>query len=941
METGSIFVKGAREHNLKNVDVKIPRNKLIVITGLSGSGKSSLAFDTIYAEGQRRYIESLSSYARQFLGQMEKPDVDYITGLSPAISIDQKAVSKNPRSTVGTVTEIHDYLRVLFARIGKAYCPIDGERIQQYSVDEIADFILENFTGKKIKIFSSVIRGRKGEYSTVLSDFQKKGYDFVRVDGEEIAIDGHKPLDRYKAHNIEVLINKVSLSKSVDNEQRVVLSQSTEEASALSGGFICIISDKEKVDFSTKFSCPRGHVFDEIEPRLFSFNSPYGACPMCTGLGYNQEIDPNLILPDRSKTIDAGAFLPWSYAHFNYYGSIIRSIAAEIGVGTSVPVKDFSDDQIDFFLHGGRDVEYLPVTYYTQGRPINFTIKFKGLVDLLQSRYEKTESEAVREEIGKYMSKMPCESCGGKRLKIESLSVKVGGINIDQISSMPITETLSFFEKINLTKSEKLISDRLITEIVSRLNFLNSVGLSYLTLNRFANTLSGGETQRIRLASQIGSGLMGVLYVLDEPSIGLHQKDNAKLLETLKHLRDLGNTVIVIEHDEETMRESDWIIDVGPGAGDNGGNIVADGTIEDIKEVAESITGQYLSKTKKIAVPDKRRKFSGEYLTINGASENNLKNINVKFPVGAFIAVTGVSGSGKSTLVNTVLYKGLQRELGRGWEKPGKYISIQGKENIDKIICIDQSPIGRTPRSNPATYTKCFDVIRDLFSATKEAKLRGYKPGRFSFNVAGGRCEKCKGDGVLKIEMHFLPDVYIPCDVCSGKRYNRETLEVRYKDKTIEEVLAMSVDEAAIFFENIPALFDKFKIIQDVGLGYIGIGQSATTLSGGEAQRIKLALELSKRSTGKTLYVLDEPTTGLHFEDVAKLLSVLNRLVDAGNTVVVIEHNLDVIKTADYVIDLGREGGEGGGSVVAAGSPEVISGIKSSYTGQYLRKVLN
>lgn len=944
IEIDTIFVKGAREHNLKNIDVSIPRNKLVVITGLSGSGKSSLAFDTIYAEGQRRYIESLSSYARQFLGQMEKPNVDYITGLSPAISIDQKAVSKNPRSTVGTVTEIYDYLRVLFARIGKAYCPIDGEKIQQYSIDEIVEFIIENFFGKKIKIFSSVIRGRKGEYISLLNDFYKKGYEICRIDSKEIEISRVDKLDRYKMHSIDILVDSITIFQETTASRRLAISQAIDEAVMLSGGFLSVVSDKEQVNFSTKFSCPQGHIFEELEPRLFSFNSPFGACPACLGLGYSQKIDPNLIVPDKSKTIDEGAFLPWSYSAFNYYGSIIRSVAKELGLKTSIPIKNFSPDDFDFFLNGSGDCDYLPVTYYAKGKPINFKIKFNGLIKLLEERYEKTDSDSVREEISKYMSKMTCSECFGKRLKRDALSVKVSGVNIYDISTMSITDAIEFFNKIDLSENDKLISDRLITEIKSRLEFLKNVGLGYLTLGRFASTLSGGETQRIRLASQIGSGLMGVLYVLDEPSIGLHQKDNLRLLNTLKHLRDIGNTVIVIEHDEETIRCADWIIDMGPAAGEKGGEVVAQGTIKDILKSNNSSTARYLNGSERIPVPEKRRKLTGKYLSILDASENNLKNLNVRIPTENLIVVTGVSGSGKSTLVNEVLFKGLQRELGRGWEKPGRYKVMEGKENFDKIICIDQSPIGRTPRSNPATYTKSFDIIRELFASTKEAKVRGYKAGRFSFNVpatsGGGRCEKCRGDGFLKIEMHFLPDVFIPCDVCHGGRYNNETLEVKYKDKSVADVLAMSVDEAAEFFSNIPILADKLKLLQDVGLGYIRLGQSATTLSGGEAQRIKLSSELSKRSTGKTLYILDEPTTGLHFEDVSKLLEVLNRLVDAKNTVVVIEHNLDVIKTADYVIDLGPEGGDGGGRLVAAGSPEIIAGVKSSYTGQYLKKVL-
>ncbi len=937
----SIFVKGAREHNLKNIDVEIPRDKLVVITGLSGSGKSSLAFDTIFAEGQRRYVESLSTYARQFLGQVEKPDVDYIEGLSPAVSIDQKAVSKNPRSTVGTVTEIYDYLRVLYARVGKAYCPIDGKPIQQYSVDEIVDFVLENYKEKKIEIFAPIVRGRKGDYLATLNEYFQRGYETALIDGRVLDLKKAKRLERYKTHDIEILIDTISVPKNTTSKDlRFRISEAVEIASRDAEGLIRIHSGGEKIDFSTKFSCADGHIFEELEPRLFSFNSPYGACDRCLGLGYEQEVDSQLILPDRSKSIDEGAFLPWSYSAFNYYGSIIRSVARELNVKTNVAVKNLGEHQIEYFLKGSGDDEIIPITYFTHGRPSRFNIRFNGLIDLLARRYEKTESDAVREEISKYMSKMPCEKCQGKRLKEEALSVKVAGKTIDEAVSQPVDKTLDFFENIKLTHNEMIVADRLLKEIKNRLIFLKNVGLKYLTLDRYANSLSGGETQRIRLASQIGSGLVGVLYVLDEPSIGLHQRDNLRLLQTLKDLRDLGNTVLVIEHDEETMRESDYIVDVGPGAGVKGGKIVAQGTIADILKSKDSLTGAYLRGDKQISIPEKRRKLSGQYLTIIGAKEHNLKNITVRFPVGMLIGVTGVSGSGKSTLVNDVLFKGLSREIGRGWEKPGVYKEMQGKENFDKIICIDQSPIGRTPRSNPATYTKSFDIIRDLFAATEEARLRGYEPGRFSFNVSNGRCPKCHGDGVLRVEMHFLPDVFIPCDVCHGARYNQETLEVKYKGKNIAEILDMTVDEAAEFFKNIPNLSDKLEVLEEVGLGYIKLGQPATTLSGGEAQRIKLTSELSKRATGKTLYILDEPTTGLHFDDVSKLLKVLNRLVDAGNTVVVIEHNLDVVKTADYIIDLGPEGGEEGGRVLAAGTPEMVAGVTDSYTGQYLKKVL-
>ncbi len=934
-----IFVKGAREHNLKNIDVEIPRNKFVVITGLSGSGKSSLAFDTIFAEGQRRYIESLSSYARQFLGQMEKPDVDYIEGLSPAVSIDQKAVSKNPRSTVGTVTEIYDYLRVLFARIGKAYCPEDGLPIQQYSVDEIADFIYQNFAEKKVEIYSPIVRGRKGDYLTQLQEYFQKGYETARIDGKTVDLRKIKRLERYKNHNIELLIDSLPIAGKDDKANALRLNEAIERAVQEADGRVMIESENESLSFSTKFSCANGHIFDELEPRLFSFNSPFGACPECLGIGYSQEVDASLIAPDRNKTIEEGGFLPWSYSSFNYYGSIIRAAAAEVGAKTNVPIKNLKEDQIDYLINGRGSEEPLKVTYYTKGRARTFYIYFNGLVSLLESRYQKTDSDGIKEEITKYMSKQPCELCHGRRLKETALSVKINEKNIDEVTSLSIDQCLEFFDKLSLSENERAIATRLIKEITSRLKFLKDVGLNYLTLNRYANSLSGGETQRIRLASQIGSGLVGVLYVLDEPSIGLHQRDNNRLLDTLKNLRNLGNSVLVIEHDEETMRSADYIIDIGPGAGVNGGKVVAEGPIDKILET-ESLTAQYLKGEKKIEVPHTRRKLSGDYVSIVGASENNLKNLNVKIPVGLLTCVTGVSGSGKSTLVNEILYKGLSRELGRSWQKPGAYKEILGKENIDKIIDIDQSPIGRTPRSNPATYTKAFDIIRELFASTEEARLRGYKPGRFSFNVSGGRCEKCAGDGMLKIEMHFLPDVYIPCDVCQGQRYNRETLEVRYKGKTIAQVLDLTVEEAYEFFKSIPKLNDILKVLKDVGLGYVKLGQSATTLSGGEAQRIKLSSELSKRATGKTLYILDEPTTGLHFDDVNKLLTVINKLVDAGNTIVIIEHNLDVIKTADYIIDLGPEGGELGGKVVAAGTPEIIAGIKNSSTGQFLKNVL-
>jgi len=944
-DSNFIFVKGAREHNLKNVDVKIPRNKLVVITGLSGSGKSSLAFDTIYAEGQRRYVESLSSYARQFLGQMEKPDVDYIEGLSPAISIDQKAVSKNPRSTVGTVTEIYDYLRVLFARVGKPYCPIDGKQIQQYGVDEIVDLILSEFAGQKITIYSPIVRGKKGDYLTLLQDLHKSGYEKAIVDGKQIDISKISRLERYKSHTIKLLIDEVTVPNKKENPDKISrISQAVEDAASRAQGLVEVAGGEENLSFSTRFSCPDGHIFDELEPRLFSFNSPYGACEVCGGIGYKLEIDQSLIIPDKNKTIDQGGILPWTYDKNNYYGAIVNSLAKQWNVKTNVPIKNLPDDFIDYILMGDGNEDYVPVLYYSSGRPLSFKIKFNGLIDHLEKRYQKTDSQIVKEEIAKYMSQLKCEGCESKRLNKKALAVKLNDLTIDQVVAMPIDKCLEFFENIELNETDLKIGEKLFKEIIARLKFLNDVGLSYLTLDRYANSLSGGETQRIRLASQIGSGLMGVMYVLDEPSIGLHQRDNRRLLDTLKRLRNLGNSVIVIEHDEETMRESDFIVDVGPGAGSRGGEIVCCGKIDEIIKSERSITGKYLSGEVKIEVPLSRRKLTGEYIQIKGASEHNLQNLDVKFPLGNFVCVTGVSGSGKSTLVNEVLYKGLRREIGKGWEKPGNYKQMLNAKQIDKIIDIDQSPIGRTPRSNPATYTKSFDIIRNLFALTQEAKIRGYKPGRFSFNVpqssGGGRCEKCQGDGSLKIEMHFLPDVYIPCDVCKGMRYNRETLEIKYKDKNIAQILDSTVDEASEIFKNIPNLHDKLKVLQDVGLGYVKLGQSATTLSGGEAQRIKLASELSKRPTGHTLYILDEPTTGLHFADVAKLLEVLNRLVDAGNTIVVIEHNLDVIKSADYVIDLGPEGGDKGGKVVAAGSPEMIAGINSSYTGQFLKKVL-
>ncbi len=934
-----IIIKGAREHNLKNIDLEIPRDKLVVITGLSGSGKSTLAFDTIFAEGQRRYVESLSSYARQFLGQMNKPDVDYIEGLSPAISIDQKAASHNPRSTVGTVTEIYDYLRVLFARIGKPHCPICGKIIARQTIDQMVESINEIPENSKIMILSPVVRGRKGEYHQLLYDLYKGGFSRVKVDGEIYNLSDQIMMDKNKTHNIDVIVDRLIVGQTL----RSRLTEALETSLKLSRGLVKIVVDEKRKEMllSENLACPDcGISIEEISPRIFSFNSPYGACPACHGLGFKREINPDLIAPNGKLTIEEGAILPGTFAQGNYYGAIILSACEFAGINPKKPFNKLTAGDRNFLLFGRGEPVKIPVRYYAQGRPRVFEIYFNGVIPYLEKRYMETGSDMIRDEIDRYMSSKPCDVCNGARLKPESLLVKIQNKNIAEVAELTIDKALMFFNSLDLTTHDLIIAERALKEICNRLEFLVKVGLNYLTLDRAAMTLSGGEAQRIRLASQIGSSLVGVLYVLDEPTIGLHSKDNQKLIDTLKSLRNLGNSVIVVEHDEETIRQADFVVDIGPGAGEHGGKVVASGNIDDILKNTESITGQYLSGKKKIETPKKRRKGSGNFLIIEGARENNLKNINVKIPLGMFVGITGVSGSGKSTLVNEILYKALMNKLHGSYEQPGKYNKISGLENIDKVIIIDQAPIGRTPRSNPATYTKTFDHIRDLYAHTLEAKARGYLPGRFSFNVDGGRCNNCKGEGLIKIEMHFLPDVYIPCEVCKGQRYNRETLEIRWRGKNIAQVLDMNVSEALDFFEDIPQISDKLKTLSEVGLGYIKLGQSATTLSGGEAQRIKLSAELSKRSTGKTFYILDEPTTGLHFADVDKLLSVLNRLVNTGNTVLVIEHNLDIVKSLDWIIDLGPEGGENGGSIVAKGTPEQVAEITSSYTGQYLKEVL-
>lgn len=940
MRQNKLIVKGACEHNLKNVDVEIPRDKLVVFTGLSGSGKSSLAFDTIYAEGQRRYVESLSSYARQFLGQMEKPKVDYIEGLSPAISIDQKTTSKNPRSTVGTVTEIYDYLRLLYARVGIPHCPVCGREISRQSVDTIVDSIMELETGTKIQVLSPIVSGRKGEYVKELDNIRKSGFVRVRIDGITYDLSEQIKLEKNKKHNIEVIVDRLVIK----DEIRSRLSDSVETAAGLSKGLIIIdIIGGEELMFSQNYACPEhGVSVEELNPRMFSFNNPFGACPKCSGLGIFMKVSEKLVVPDPSLSIRQGAVKAsgWSAADggtiaMMYY----EALAKEYGFSLDVPYKDLPEKAKKVIMYGtdGKKIKMQRKSVYGEG---TYMKDFEGIINNVERRYAETTSEYSRNEIEQLMTAVECPECGGARLKKESLFVTVGGINIYEFCSKSIKDALVFLDGLKLSERDMMIADAIIKEIKSRMKFLASVGLDYLTLTRSSGTLSGGESQRIRLATQIGSSLMGVLYILDEPSIGLHQKDNDKLLNTLKELRDIGNTLIVVEHDEETMLSADYIVDVGPGAGIHGGEIVCSGTPQDIMNCEKSITGQYLSGRKKIPVPEKRRKGNGKFLEVKGAAENNLNNINVKIPLGEFVCVTGVSGSGKSSLVNEIIYKRLAEELNGAKRFPGKHKEMLGIENLDKVIDIDQSPIGRTPRSNPATYTGVFNDIRELFAMTSDAKSRGYTASRFSFNVKGGRCETCQGDGIMKIEMHFLPDIFVPCEVCHGARYNRETLEVKYKGKSIYDVLEMTVEEAVNFFSAVPKIHKKLSTLFEVGLGYVKLGQAATTLSGGEAQRVKLATELAKPATGRTIYILDEPTTGLHTADVHRLIEVLQKLVDKGNTILVIEHNLDVIKTADYVIDLGPDGGDKGGNIVATGTPEKVAKVEGSYTGQYLKKVL-
>ena len=936
-----IFVKGARENNLKNIDVDIPRDKLVVLTGLSGSGKSSLAFDTIYAEGQRRYVESLSSYARMFLGQMEKPDVDYIDGLSPAISIDQKTTSKNPRSTVGTVTEIYDYLRLLWARVGTPHCPKCGKEIQQQTIDQIIDQVMALPEATRIQIMAPVVRGKKGTHQKLLEDARKSGYVRCRADGSLYDLTEEIPLDKNKKHNIEIVVDRLVIKEDIHRR----LTDSVETAAALAGGLVVIniVGEDRDILFSQNYACEDcGISIEELSPRMFSFNNPYGACPTCTGLGAQLKVDPDLIIPNRKLSILEGAITASGWN--NIKGDSIsrmyfEALSKKYGFKLTTPVEELPEEVMDVILYGTKG-EKLKLTYDRENGKGTLMQAFEGVVNNLERRYRETQSDAMRRDLEECMAERPCPDCGGKRLRKEALAVTVGGISIDAFCRKSVNDALAFVDGLELTPQKHLIADRILKEIKNRLGFLQSVGLQYLTLSRAAATLSGGESQRIRLATQIGSSLMGVLYILDEPSIGLHQRDNDMLLDTMKHLRDLGNTLLVVEHDEDTMRAADYIVDIGPGAGVHGGEVVAAGTAEEVMNTPGSITGDYLSGRKRIPVPTERRKGSGNFLTIRGAAENNLRGVDVSIPLGTFTCVTGVSGSGKSSLVNEILFKRLAADLNRAKTRPGKHAGIEGEEFLDKVIDIDQSPIGRTPRSNPATYTGLFNDIRDLFASTSDAKARGYGPGRFSFNVRGGRCEACQGDGLLKIEMHFLPDIYVPCEVCKGKRYNRETLEVRYKGKNIYEVLEMTVEEALPFFENLPWLYNKLQTLYEVGLSYVKLGQPSTTLSGGEAQRVKLATELAKRSTGKTIYILDEPTTGLHTADVHKLIEVLQKLVDVGNTVVVIEHNLDVIKTADHIIDLGPEGGDGGGNIVVTGIPEEVAQCAASYTGQYLQRML-
>lgn len=937
MSSGFIKIKGARQHNLKNIDLKIPRDKLVVFTGLSGSGKSSLAFDTIYAEGQRRYVESLSAYARQFLGQMDKPDVDYIEGLSPAISIDQKTTSHNPRSTVGTVTEIYDYLRLLFARIGQPYCPKCRQPIRQQTVEQIVDQVLAFPAGTKFMVLAPVVRRRKGEYEKVFEDLRRDGYVRVRVNGAIHDLSESIKLERYKQHTIEAVVDRLVLKPEI----RQRLADSVELALKLAKGLVTIsVIDGEDYVFSEKFACPDcGFSFEELTPRMFSFNTPYGACPDCAGLGFKMEIDPELLI-DKERSLNQGGIRAWSSDEESWSLQYLRSVARKYGLDPDRPLKEATPEQLEVLLYGTNG-DKIEIHYQGHDREFKHLTAFEGVARNLERRYLETNSEYMRREIERYMSNKPCTTCEGTRLKKESLAVLLGGVNISQVTALSVIEAKRFLNNLKLTAREEAVARLVLKELNERLDFLINVGLDYLTLDRAAGTLSGGEAQRIRLATQIGSSLVGVLYILDEPSIGLHQRDNRRLIEALKGLRDLGNTVIVVEHDEEMIREADFIVDIGPGAGVHGGEIVCAGTLEDVLNEPKSITGQYLSGAKRILVPNKRRQPNGKFLEIKGAAQHNLKNIDVKIPLGLFVCVTGVSGSGKSTLVNDILYPVAATKLNKASTlQAGEHRTILGLEHLDKVVDINQAPIGRTPRSNPATYTGVFDPIRELFAQTPEAKARGYKMGRFSFNVKGGRCEACAGDGIIEIEMHFLPDVYVPCEVCKGKRYNRETLEIKYKGKTISEVLEMTVEEALEFFYNIPKIRRKLQTMYDVGLGYIKLGQPATTLSGGEAQRVKLATELSRRSNGKTLYILDEPTTGLHFADVHNLLEMLQRLVEAGDTVLVIEHNLDVIKTADYLIDLGPEGGERGGRVVATGTPEEVAQNPKSYTGQFLKPLV-
>ncbi len=938
MAQEELVIHGAREHNLKDIDVRLPRNKLICITGLSGSGKSSLAFDTIYAEGQRRYVESLSAYARQFLQMMEKPDVDSIEGLSPAISIDQKTTSRNPRSTVGTVTEIYDYLRLLFARIGRPHCPVCGKPITGQSQESIVDQILQLPEGTKFTVNAPVVRDRKGEYKDVFEELRNEGFTRVKVDGEQHLLEDEISLDKKFKHTIEVVVDRLTMKPDL----RTRLAQSVETAAQLAEGLVAIdLVDEGRTQlFSEKFACPdHGVSLPELQPRIFSFNSPHGACPRCTGLGSQQEIDPDLLVPDTSLSISEGALVPWSVGNSGFYESVIQAIADRYEIPLDEPWENLTEEEEDLFLYG-TEGERVYVSYRNRmNRRRSYMLAFEGIIPSLERRYRETDSATQRERIEEYMSFRPCPVCNGARLKPEVLAVTVGGKNIHEFTQMSVTRSLEFLDQLKLTQTEQLIGARIVKEIRERLLFLDNVGVGYLQLDRASATLSGGEAQRLRLATQIGSQLVGVLYILDEPSIGLHQRDNDKLIGTLERLRDLGNTVLVVEHDEQMMRSSDWLVDMGPGAGEHGGHVVAEGTAAKVERTKNSVTGQFLSRTRVIPVPERRVDDNGSFW-VRGATQHNLKDIDVEFPVAKLVVVTGVSGSGKSTLVNEIVHKALANKLHRHRTKPGDHQSVEGIEVFDKVIEVDQSPIGRTPRSNPATYTKLFDHIRELYSMTPEAKVRGYKPGRFSFNVRGGRCETCKGDGQIKIEMHFLPDVYVPCETCKGARYNRETLEVRFKGKSIADVLEMSVEEALQFFAKIPKLRRRLQTLHDVGLDYIKLGQPATTLSGGEAQRVKLSSELSKIATGKTLYILDEPTTGLHFADIEKLLDVLQRLVDSGNTVLVIEHNLDVIKQADWIIDLGPEGGEAGGEIIATGTPEQIADVDDSATGQFLRHVL-